>query len=128
MIWMVTPDWSDESQQLIAFARLGKCANFNTLRRLVMDGINRLSSMFTQALGLAAMTFKEEQEMNEQKPRKLGDLMLKPSKRDSIGKQIDELNENIRQLNAEWEKMREAAAKLRATIAKSKKLIADWEC
>lgn len=36
------PEWTDESQQLIAHTRIGKCANFYILRRLIMDGIDRL--------------------------------------------------------------------------------------
>lgn len=36
------PEWADESQQLIAHTRIGKCANFYILRRLIMDGIDRL--------------------------------------------------------------------------------------
>ena len=36
------PEWTDESQQLIAHARISGCANFYILRRLIMDGIDRL--------------------------------------------------------------------------------------
>nr|DAS50821.1 MAG TPA: hypothetical protein [Caudoviricetes sp.] len=109
-------------------------------------GTNRLSSMFTQALGLAAMTLKEEREMNSKiqqiaKPgvsadlgRKLGDLLKEPSAKlnrmheHAIEKDIDELITNLKQAREQLAQMRDAADKLRATIAKSKKLIADWEC
>jgi hypothetical protein len=105
------------------------CDNFNAVYEFYrLHDLDLICTHFRHALGLAAMTLKKEKEMIENKPRKLGDLMPKPSKRDDIDHQIDELNENIRQLNVEWKKMRDAAAKLRATIAKSKKLIADWEC
>lgn len=105
------------------------CDNITTIAQLRYPNVKyELSMKFNHAVKLAALSLKEEMEMNEQKPRKIGDLMHKRFKHDDIGRQIDELNENIRQLNAEWEQMREAAAKLRATIAKSKKLIADWEC
>lgn len=125
---------------VLYFLERVKCADYHLAATFLCDnikafdefdrqcGTKRLSSLFIQTLGIAAMLQTGETEMNEQKPRKLGDLMPKPSKCDDIGRQIDELNENIRQLNAEWSKMREAAAKLRASIAKSKKLIADWEC
>lgn len=105
------------------------CDNFEAFYEFYrLHDLDLICTHFRHALGLAAMLQTGEMEMNEQKPRKLGDLMPKLSKHDDIGRQIDELNENIRQLNVEWEKMRDAAAKLRATINKSKKLIADWEC
>jgi protein-arginine kinase activator protein McsA len=117
---------------ILTIARIGDddCyKNLMTIRdkwAAAMKGCEKCFSMNWRSFIDDLMT--EETEMNERKPRKLGDLMPKLSKRDDISRQIDELNENIRQLNVEWEKMREAAAKLRATIAKSKKLIADWEC
>ena len=98
------------------------CDNFNAVYEFYrLHDLDLVCAHFRYALGLAAMLQTGEKEMAENK-------QPKPSKRDDIGRQIEELNENIRQLNAEWEQMREAAAKLRATIAKSKKLIADWEC
>lgn len=105
-------------------------------------GTNRLSSMFRQALGLAAMTLKEEKEMNSKIQqtakravsadlgRKLGDLLkMPPAINDrAIENDIDELIANLKQAREQLAQMRDVAAKLRATINKSKKLIADWEC
>lgn len=98
-------------------------------------GRDRLSGNFCKALGLAAMVFKEEKEMNSKiqqtaKPRKIGDLLRKcPTFSDCvIENDIKELEANIKQIREQMAQLRDAAANLRATIAKSKKLIADWEC
>lgn len=98
-------------------------------------GRDRLSGNFCKALGLAAMVFKEEKEMNSKiqqtaKPRKIGDLLRKcPTFSDCvIENDIRELEANIKQIREQMAQMRDATAKLRATINKSKKLIADWEC
>lgn len=91
-------------------------------------GRDRLSGGFTVVLGLAAMLQTGETAMTENKPRKLGDLLPKQSKHDSIEKQIDTLLSDIREQSENLRQLRDAAAKLRATINKSKKLIADWEC
>lgn len=98
-------------------------------------GRDRLSGNFCKALGLAAMVFKEEKEMNSKiqqtaKPRKIGGLLRKlPTFSDCvIENDIKELEANIKQTREQMARLRDAAANLRATIAKSKKLIADWEC
>lgn len=82
-------------------------------------GTKRLSSMFTQALGLAAMTRKEEPKMNEPKPLK---------RSSNVDQDIGQLIMKAEQLTETLRQMRDTADKLRATVAKSKKLIADWEC
>lgn len=122
--------------------------NFNAIYEFCrLHDLDSISTYLRQALGLAAMNLKEEEEMNskiqqtESKPvvsadlgRKLGELpkespekLARMSER-IIEKDIDELITNLKQAREQLAQMRDAAAKLRATIAKSKKLIADWEC
>lgn len=122
--------------------------NFNAIYEFCrLHDLDLISIYLKQALGLAAMTLKEEREMSSKiqqtkaKPvvsadlgRKLGGLLKEsPEKLDRmtervIEKDIDELITNLKQAREQLVQMRDAAAKLRATIAKSKKLIADWEC
>lgn len=123
------------------------CDNFNAIYEFCrLHDLDLIITHLRQALGLAAMTLKEEKEMNSKiqqtaKPhasadlgRKLGDLLKEsPEKLNRmtervIEKDIDELITNLKQAREQLAQMRDAAAKLRATINKSKKLIADWEC
>ncbi|MBF1762628.1 MAG: hypothetical protein HXP18_01640 [Veillonella sp.] len=124
------------------------CDNFNAIYEFCRShDLDLISTYLRQALGLAAMTLKEEREMSSKiqqtkaKPvvsadlgRKLGDLLKEPPEKLDrmtervIEKDIDELIANLKQAREQLAQMRDAATKLRATIAKSKKLIADWEC
>ena len=123
------------------------CDNFNIIYEFCrLHDLDSITTYLRQALGLAAMTLKEEEEMNSKiqqtaKPhasadlgRKLSDLLKEPPEKLDrmtervIEKDIDELITNLKQAREQLAQMRDAAAKLRATINKSKKLIADWEC
>lgn len=103
------------------------CDNFKVFDEFRREH-SEMSDGFVKALGFAAMLQTGETAMTENKPRKLGDLLPKQSKHDSIEKQIDTMLSNIRKQAENLRQLRDAAAKLRATINKSKKLIADWEC
>lgn len=104
------------------------CDNIATIAQFCyMYDECELSFSFKRSVKLATLLLKEEKEMTENKPRKLGNLMKAP-KQQPIKSQIDELTANLKATEEEMHQLREAAAKLRKTIAKSKKLIADWEC